>query len=120
MSDTAEDGLPLPQRYWAILTLIIGLVASVLDTAIVNIALPAIVRDLHSSAAESIWVINAYQLTVVISLLPLASLGDIFGFAASTQLVSRCSRARRSLAPCRTLWRCWRWAELCRAWVPPA
>jgi MFS transporter, DHA2 family, multidrug resistance protein len=78
--NTAEDGLPLPQRYWAILTLTIGLVASVLDTAIVNIALPAIARDLHSSAAESIWVINAYQLAVVISLLPLASLGDIFGY----------------------------------------
>ena len=76
----AEDGLPLPQRYWAILTLVIGMVVSVLDTSIVNIALPTIARDLHASAAQSIWVINAYQLAVVISLLPLASLGDIFGY----------------------------------------
>jgi MFS transporter, DHA2 family, multidrug resistance protein len=78
--NTAEDGLPLPQRYWAILTLVIGMVVSVLDTAIVNIALPTIARDLDASAAQSIWVINAYQLAVVISLLPLASLGDIFGY----------------------------------------
>jgi DHA2 family multidrug resistance protein-like MFS transporter len=78
--NTAEDGLPLPQRYWAIFTLIIGMVVSVLDTAIVNIALPTIARDLQTGAAQSIWIINAYQLAVVISLLPLASLGDIFGY----------------------------------------
>ncbi|HYU11637.1 MAG TPA: MFS transporter [Stellaceae bacterium] len=76
----AEDGLPKPQRYWAILTLMVGLAMSCLDTAIVNVALPAIARDLHTSAADSIWVVNAYQLAVMISLLPLASLGDIFGY----------------------------------------
>jgi len=80
VTNTAEDGLPLPQRYWAISTLVIGMVVSVLDTAIVNIALPTIARDLDTGAAQSIWIINAYQLAVVISLLPLASLGDIFGY----------------------------------------
>src|SRR6516165_9272707 len=79
VTNTAEDGLPLPQRYWAIFTLVIGMVVSVLDTAIVNIALPTIAKDLDTGAAQSIWIINAYQLAVVISLLPLASLGDIFG-----------------------------------------
>jgi MFS family permease len=51
---------------------------SVLDSAIANIALPAIAKEIHASPADSIWVINAYQLAVVISLLPFASLGDIF------------------------------------------
>src|SRR5271170_1819092 len=78
--NTAEDGLPLPQRYWAIITLIIGMVVSVLDSSLANIALPTIARDIGVTAAQSIWVINAYQLAVVISLLPLASLGDIFGY----------------------------------------
>ncbi len=78
--NTAEDGLPFPQRRWAILTLVVGLVVSVLDSSIANIALPTIARDLGASAAQSIWVINAYQLAVVIALLPLASLGDIFGY----------------------------------------
>jgi len=78
--NTAEDGLPLPQRYWAILNLAVGIALSVLDSAIANIALPAIAKEIHASPAESIWVINAYQLAVVISLLPLASLGDIFGY----------------------------------------
>jgi MFS transporter, DHA2 family, multidrug resistance protein len=75
-----EDGLPLPQRYWAILTLMVGVALSCLDTALVNVALPRIARDLDSTAAASIWVINAYQLAVMISLLPLASFGDIFGY----------------------------------------
>jgi MFS transporter, DHA2 family, multidrug resistance protein len=78
--NTAEDGLRLPQRYWAILNLAVGIALSVLDSAIANIALPAISKEIHASAADSIWVINAYQLAVVISLLPFASLGDIFGY----------------------------------------
>src|SRR5271167_237478 len=78
--NTSEDGLPFPQRYWAILTLVTGLVVSVLDSAIANIALPTIAREIGASPAQSIWVINAYQLAVVVSLLPLASLGDIFGY----------------------------------------
>jgi MFS family permease len=76
----AEDGLPLPQRYWAILTLVVGMVVSVLDSSIANIALPTIARQIGATPAQSIWVINAYQLAVVVALLPLASLGDIFGY----------------------------------------
>jgi DHA2 family multidrug resistance protein-like MFS transporter len=79
-ADVAEDGLPFPQRYWAMLTLMIGLAMSCLDTAIVNVALPSIARDLHVKPADSIWVVNAYQLAVMISLLPFASMGDIFGY----------------------------------------
>ena len=37
--NTAEDGLPLPARYWAILNLAVGMALSVLDSAITNIAL---------------------------------------------------------------------------------
>ena len=53
---------------------------AVLDSAIANVALPTIARDLHASAAESIWVVNAYQLAIVISLLPMAALGEIVGY----------------------------------------
>jgi DHA2 family multidrug resistance protein-like MFS transporter len=78
--NSTEDGLPVPQRYWAILTLMVGVALSCLDTALVNVALPTIARDVHASPANSIWVINAYQLAVMISLLPFASFGDIFGY----------------------------------------
>ncbi len=52
---------------------------SILDTALANIALPLIAADLHSSAAASVWIVNAYQLAMVASLLPLAALGGIVG-----------------------------------------
>ena len=74
------DGVPLPQRYWAILTIALGLTLAVLDGAIANVALPTIARDVHTSPSASIWVVNAYQLAVTISLLPLASLGEIYGY----------------------------------------
>jgi MFS transporter, DHA2 family, multidrug resistance protein len=73
------DGVPLPQRYWAILTIALGLTLAVLDGAIANVALPTIARDVRASPSASIWVVNAYQLAVTISLLPMASLGDIIG-----------------------------------------
>jgi DHA2 family multidrug resistance protein-like MFS transporter len=50
-----------------------------IDTAIANTALPAIAADLHTSPAASVWIINAYQLSMVATLLPLAALGDIVG-----------------------------------------
>jgi DHA2 family multidrug resistance protein-like MFS transporter len=75
-----EQGLPYPQRYWAILVVALGITLAVLDGAIANVALPTIARNLNASPADSIWVVNAYQLAITISLLPLASLGDRIGY----------------------------------------
>ena len=74
------DGLPKPQRNWAIVTIALGLVMAVIDGAIANVALPTIARDLDASPAFSIWIVNGYQLAITISLLPLASLGEIIGY----------------------------------------
>jgi DHA2 family multidrug resistance protein-like MFS transporter len=79
------DGLPLPRRYWAILGIILAIVMSVLDSTIVNVALPSIARDFGASAAASIWVVNAYQLAILMLLLPLASLGEIVGYRRVSQ-----------------------------------
>ncbi|CAN7730127.1 MFS transporter [Cupriavidus necator] len=75
-----EQGLPQPQRTWAILTVFFGLIMAVLDGSIANIALPSISRELHADPSSTIWVVNAYQLTVTVCLLPLSSLGDILGY----------------------------------------
>ncbi|AXE91669.1 MFS transporter [Paraburkholderia sp. DD10] len=79
-ADSAESGLPIPQRYWAMLVIALALTLAVLDSAIANVALPTIARNLRASAAGSIWIVNAYQLAITISLLPLASLGDRIGY----------------------------------------
>ncbi len=78
LKDAPADGLPLPQRTWAILAIAMAITMAVLDGAIANVALPAIARDLHATPASSIWVVNAYQLATTVSLLAFASLGDIF------------------------------------------
>jgi DHA2 family multidrug resistance protein-like MFS transporter len=77
---TDWNGLPTPRRYWTVLAIWLALVVAVLDATIANVALPAIARDLHAQAAESIWVINAYQLAIVVALLPLAALGEIIEY----------------------------------------
>ena len=74
------DGIPLPKRYWAIAAIALGITLAVIDSAIANIALPTIARDLHTNSAFSIWIVNGYQLAITISLLPFSSLGDIFGY----------------------------------------
>src|SRR5579863_1115599 len=79
------DGLPVPRRYWAIAAIILAIIMSVLDSTIVNVALPTVARDFGASAAASIWVVNAYQLAILMLLLPLASLGEIVGYRRVSQ-----------------------------------
>ena len=74
-----SDGLPAGQRRWVMACAILGVVLAGLDSAIANIALPTIARDLHATDAATIWVVNSYQLAVTACLLPAAALGDIWG-----------------------------------------
>lgn len=60
--------------------IILGIAMSVLDGTIVNLALPGIARDLNASPAQSVWVVNAYQLATLALLLPCATLGDLAGY----------------------------------------
>ncbi len=81
MSDEIHpDGLPTPRRYYAMLAIGIGIAMAVLDGTVVNVALPSIARQLGASPAAAVWVINAYQLVIVATLLPLAALGERVGY----------------------------------------
>jgi DHA2 family multidrug resistance protein-like MFS transporter len=82
---SAPDGLPVPRRYWAIAAIVLSICMSVLDSTITNVALPTIARDFHASSAASIWVINAYQLAILVVLLPLAALGEVIGYRRVSQ-----------------------------------
>jgi DHA2 family multidrug resistance protein-like MFS transporter len=42
--------------------------------------LPTIAADLGVEPSDAVWIVNAYQVAILISLLPLASLGDIIGY----------------------------------------
>ena len=77
---TITNGLPAPERKRAMGVILLGLVLSVLDGTIVNLALPGIAIDLHAQAAQAVWVINAYQIATLALLLPCATLGDLIGY----------------------------------------
>ena len=76
----ATDGLNQPQRFWAILTTGIAIFMTVVDSSIANVALPTISADLKADPSATVWIVNAYQVAILLSLLPLASLGDILGY----------------------------------------
>src|ERR1700749_5364112 len=76
----ASDGLPNPQRLMAFLTLAMAIAMAVLDGTIVTVALPTMARQFAVAPENAIWIVNAFQLAVTVSLLPLAALGDILGY----------------------------------------
>src|SRR5215813_6321578 len=83
---------------WLALAVIcVGFFAILLDTTIVNIAVPTIIGDLRASFDEVLWVINAYLLVYAVLLIPAGRLGDRFGqrnvFAAGLTLFTLASAA---------------------------
>ena len=72
-----------PRRF-AVATITIGLMMSVLSNSMTNLALPYIAQDLEISAESSIWIVNATQIALIISLLPVAALADIVGWPKAT------------------------------------
>lgn len=67
------------KRWWALYVLCSGVLMIVLDTTIVNVALPSIREDLHFTETSLVWVVNAYMLTFGGFLLLGGRLGDLFG-----------------------------------------
>ncbi len=66
-------------RWLALGVLCLGVLMDVIDTTIVNVALPSIKADLGFSATNLAWVINAYVLTFGGCLLLSGRLGDLYG-----------------------------------------
>jgi EmrB/QacA subfamily drug resistance transporter len=67
------------RRWWAMYVLCLGVLMIVLDTTIVNVALPSIRTDLKFTETSLVWVVNAYMLTFGGFLLLGGRLGDLFG-----------------------------------------
>lgn len=88
-----EDELPLlagqtgesarhagAQRPWlALIVLCLGTFAILLDSTIVNVALPSVITGLHASLDQALWVVNAYLLVFAALLILASRLGDLFG-----------------------------------------
>src|SRR5579871_6374494 len=67
------------RRWLALVVVCLAQLMITLDTTIVNVALPAIQRDLHFSQASLTWVVNAFLVTFGSFLLLAGRLGDLAG-----------------------------------------
>jgi MFS transporter, DHA2 family, multidrug resistance protein len=82
LADTApvpQESTASPRSYLAVAVLLLALVLVVLDGAIANVALPSIASSLHADAGSTVWVVSAYQLAVLVAILPCGALGEIHG-----------------------------------------
>ena len=66
-------------RYLALAVLCAGMLMIILDTTIVNVALPAIQHDLGFSQSDLAWVVNAYLIAFGGVLLLAGQIGDLVG-----------------------------------------
>jgi DHA2 family multidrug resistance protein-like MFS transporter len=78
LSHVSTHGLDARQR-WVSFCVLCSVALTSLDSAVANIALPTIARELATTDASTIWVVNAYQLASAACLLPAAALGEILG-----------------------------------------
>ncbi|MFD7135293.1 MFS transporter [Streptomyces sp. NPDC059894] len=71
--------LASPRGRWILLTTVLGSSMAMLDSTVVNVALPRIGRDLDADLAALQWTVNAYMVTLAGLLLLGGSLGDRVG-----------------------------------------
>ena len=69
----------MERKWWTLIAVAVAMFMLLLDITVVNVALPAIQRSLHSSFRDLQWVVNAYSLTLAAFLLTGGSLADLLG-----------------------------------------
>jgi EmrB/QacA subfamily drug resistance transporter len=68
------------RRHWTTLAVLcLGTFAILLDSTIVNVALPSLMTGLHATLDQALWVVNAYLLVFAALLILAGRLGDLFG-----------------------------------------
>ena len=66
-------------RWFGLAVVSLSMLVTVVDTTIVNVALPTLAARLHASASSLEWIVDAYTLSFAALLLPAGSAGDRFG-----------------------------------------
>lgn len=78
-SPSAEAAMPYPRRWYTLAVLCLSLLVIVVDTTIVNVAVPTLASSLHAGAGALAWIVDSYTLVFAALLLPAGTLGDRFG-----------------------------------------
>jgi len=76
----ACSGVKQTHRTTAIVAVLAAMMLVVLDAAIANVALPSIAQSLDVTPAMSVLIVTAYQMALVMALLPCAALGESLGY----------------------------------------
>jgi EmrB/QacA subfamily drug resistance transporter len=66
-------------RRWTLVAAVLGSSLAFMDSTVVNVALPAIQRELNAAVSDSQWIMEAYALTLAALLLVGGALGDRYG-----------------------------------------
>src|SRR3954469_1156226 len=74
-----STGRTTDTKWWTLGAVCLGTFMLLLDITIVNVALPSIQQDLHSTFSDLQWVVDAYALTLAALLLTGGSLADMYG-----------------------------------------
>ncbi len=69
----------MERKWWTLIAVSVAIFMLLLDITVVNVALPSIQRDLHSSFSDLQWVVNAYALTLAAFLLTGGAISDLIG-----------------------------------------
>ncbi|MEO7079290.1 MAG: MFS transporter, partial [Rhodococcus sp. (in: high G+C Gram-positive bacteria)] len=79
-SRVSAPPVEVPRRAWqALVVLLLGMFMALLDTTIVNVALPTISTSLNASEATLSWIISGYALAFGLALIPAGKIGDRIG-----------------------------------------
>ena len=68
-----------PRKWWILLAVSVGMFMALLDVTIVNIAIPAIINDLHTTVTKVSWVLNSYSLVLAAFFLSMGRISDRYG-----------------------------------------
>ena len=74
-----DDATVDRRRWWALAVMCTSLAVISLDNTVLNVAIPALVRDLNASTSQLQWIVDGYTLVFAGLLLTAGSLGDRFG-----------------------------------------
>src|SRR6184192_2227009 len=69
----------MDRKWRALIIVCVGIFMLLLDITVVNVALPVIQKELHTSFTDLQWVVDAYALTLAATMLNAGSLGDLLG-----------------------------------------
>ncbi|MFF2958516.1 MFS transporter [Streptomyces sp. NPDC057963] len=78
-AETGAIRVASPAGRWVVLTTVLGSSMAMLDSTVINVALPRIGKDLGTDLAALQWTVNAYMLTLAGLILLGGALGDRYG-----------------------------------------